>query len=450
MEMLKTKTHQKLNVLDILLKNWNLNNKIFLGLILLLPSAGIAQDFYNMAQFARHQNLGTARNMGAGGAFSPLGNDFSAIHSNPAGVGVFRRPQTDISLGFSGYSQQTLSGSNAYDHRGGTSTIPNFGSVNVLSEERNSQSNFAFSYNQLSSFNNQFRAQDATVVQGVFFDDSLSVRSAGYLGEMGLTWGGHTNRKWYYGIGVGIPIGRFEEEYNSDYIEGLDNDIGIQIIDEFQIVNFIGINAKFGLIYRPIPALRLSFAAHTPSVMSANGEIAFVEFVDNIPNIPDTEIDGRDFNYRYNMTLPGRINTGVAYVFGKYGLITADYEFSDARAGNFRSRMISYDATNERIRDNLAAIHQVRSGVEARFQNFFLRGGYSYSTSGFAANFQNSGVHGIHGGAGFRTKNFAMDMAVVNFSQENNRIFPVSPVALSPINSTRSQTYFMLSATFMR
>lgn len=424
-----------------------MNIRLFVSL-LILPLSMYAQDFYSMAQFARFQNLGTARNMAAGGAFSPLGNDFSAIHTNPAGVGVFRKPSWDVTLGFSTFNQTSNSFLNNNKVNGATATISNIGFVNVLSEERNSQQNFAFSFTQWTSFDNELRGRDAAVFGNETFDDSLSIISSGYMGEIGLTYGGHSNSKIYYGIGVGIPIGRLDESYYSDrFVPETNGDL---IISENSGVNFIGINLKAGLIYRPIPALRLSLAAHTPSTIAATGEMRFSYLVNNISGL-ENEVTppGTDFNYRYNFTLPARINGGAAYVFNKLGLITFDYEYSQALMANFRSRIRSYDDINQDIVDNLAGIHQLRSGIEVRLNNFFLRGGYSFSTSGFNDAFQNSNIQGIHTGAGFRSKYFWMDFAVVNFTQNSNRFLPNlgQPFAIS---TDRSQTYFMISATFLR
>jgi hypothetical protein len=425
-----------------------MNIRLFVSL-LILPFSIFAQDSYNMAQFARSQNLGTARNMAAGGAFSPLGNDFSAIHVNPAGVGVFRKPSWDVTLGFSTFSQTSRSQLNGnVDLNGATATISNIGFVNVLSEERNSQQNFAFSFTQWTSFNNELQGRDAAVFNEGTFDDSLKIISSGYMGEIGLTYGGHTKRKFYYGIGVGIPIGRLQENFFSDLL--VPETGGRSIIAENSGVSFIGINLKGGIIYRPIPSLRLSLAAHTPSSIAATGEIGFDYLTTNVPGLPEVDIPpATDFNYRYNFTLPARFNAGAAFVYQKLGLITFDYEFSNPMTGSFRSRSVSYDGVNQDIVDNLTGIHQLRSGVEVRLKNFFLRGGYSYSTSGFIDDFDNSGIQGIHTGAGFRSKNFWMDFAVVNFTQNSNRFLPNLGQPFG-ISTDRSQTYFMISATFLR
>ena len=55
-----------------------------------------AQDIYKVEQFSGEDLNGTARFVGMGGAMNALGADLSAIGTNPASIGLFRR--NDVSL----------------------------------------------------------------------------------------------------------------------------------------------------------------------------------------------------------------------------------------------------------------------------------------------------------------------------------------------------------------
>ena len=63
----------------------------------MLPAA--AQETYENAKIGWSDLNGTARYVGMGGAMEALGADISTIGTNPAGIGLFRKSQANISLG---------------------------------------------------------------------------------------------------------------------------------------------------------------------------------------------------------------------------------------------------------------------------------------------------------------------------------------------------------------
>ena len=54
-----------------------------------------AQDY---ARLGERTILGTARYIGMGGAMSAIGGDPSAVHDNPAGLGLYRRTEVMLTL----------------------------------------------------------------------------------------------------------------------------------------------------------------------------------------------------------------------------------------------------------------------------------------------------------------------------------------------------------------
>ena len=72
--------------------------KTYFTFALLLASASMmAQTVYTNAELSSTSDvIGTARYVGMGGALGALGADISAIGSNPAAIGMYRR--SDIAL----------------------------------------------------------------------------------------------------------------------------------------------------------------------------------------------------------------------------------------------------------------------------------------------------------------------------------------------------------------
>ena len=75
---------------------FSMKRKYFLYAFALTVLPLQAQDIYKVEQFSGEDLNGTARFVGMGGAMNALGADLSAIGTNPASIGLFRR--NDVSL----------------------------------------------------------------------------------------------------------------------------------------------------------------------------------------------------------------------------------------------------------------------------------------------------------------------------------------------------------------
>ncbi len=65
---------------------------------MVIPFIADAQSAIDGFRFSQPDLKGTARYMGMGGAFGALGGDLSAISTNPAGIGVYRRNELGITM----------------------------------------------------------------------------------------------------------------------------------------------------------------------------------------------------------------------------------------------------------------------------------------------------------------------------------------------------------------
>ena len=66
---------------------------IIITLMLSAITFTFAQGSYEAFRFSQIDYMGTARYMGAGGAFSAVGAEFSAVNVNPAAIGVFKKSE---------------------------------------------------------------------------------------------------------------------------------------------------------------------------------------------------------------------------------------------------------------------------------------------------------------------------------------------------------------------
>lgn len=123
-----------------------------------LPLLAEAQSAIDAYRFSQPDMKGTARFMSMGGAFGALGGDLSAISSNPAGLGVYRRSEIGISMDFD--FQSATSETQGYKNKQNQTKFPlsNVGGVvsfNLYNKVM-PNINLAFTYNRAASFNARY------------------------------------------------------------------------------------------------------------------------------------------------------------------------------------------------------------------------------------------------------------------------------------------------------
>ena len=234
------------------------------------------------------------------------------------------------------------------------------------------------------------------------------LQSRGSAGEFSFAFGFNFNNIVYLGASLDIQsIQRQQTIYYNEYInyEGTTPDATeypYQLRD-FQFdqtisVDGSGVGAKFGVVVRPIEALRIGLAVHTPtyysmayrysaslssSALSAgdnpygwNVVNGYVYADENTPTLQD----GGD--YRWEFTTPTRLLAGISYTIGKYAVVSADYEYCASRSLKWNYTPASTGYTNETFADNLKGTHAVRGGIEAKPMPWFaVRVGGGYRSS---------------------------------------------------------------------
>lgn len=134
----------------------NKRNILFAGAVLACRLI-TAQTPYMNENYMQADLIGSARYVGMGGALGALGADMSAISSNPAAIGLFRR--SDLSGTFSVLTQGNKPDLNAdmthmsFDQLGFVYTTP-------VKEKTLKYLNFALNYQKKANFNHSFIADN--------------------------------------------------------------------------------------------------------------------------------------------------------------------------------------------------------------------------------------------------------------------------------------------------
>lgn len=220
-------------------------------------------------------------------------------------------------------------------------------------------------------------------------------KERGYQAEYAISVGANYDDKFYFGATLGIQSIHYKSfSYYTEWVVGdqIDSKLKGFTFDQDFVTSGTGVNFKFGMIYRPIPAIRIGAAIHTPTYYSLDAYArngVYSEFVE----LPfEGASSGNDLkygmdaitDYTYKLKTPWRVMGSIATVLGQRAIISADYEYVDYTSAKFTNNGSGneYLATNEAIKTIYKGTHNFRAGAEYRFSSIFcLRGGYSYSAS---------------------------------------------------------------------
>jgi len=439
-------------------------------LIWALPYLIFAQNEIDALRYSFTTHGGTARYQAMSGAFGALGADFSCLSTNPAGIGTFKKSRVMFSPVFMMNSADASYKNTIYSEGNAFTNVSNFGLIINLKpyEEDNSEWNsvaFGFGYNKLRNFNNDFTIKgynensslldqfmlnsDGTLADNLWEPEWLAYdtylidyfegpndpklqyihpyfnfynqyqkktsKSTGGIGEYVFSLGGNYANKFQIGITFGIQNARyknisvFTEESDStdlasfDYTEKLET-------------KGTGYNFKFGMIYRPKEFIRFGLAFHTPTFFKLKDLYSYemnshFRTLDNNNNYDYFSASESDFESNYEIYTPWRAISSIAIVMGRFGIISADYEYLNY--GNARMRSEEYDYTD--INNNIKNIYKsgsnLRVGGEIRIAPVFLRGGISYYGSPTSTQYNALGaMQGYSLGIGLQTENVFIDM----------------------------------------
>ena len=453
-----------------------------------------SQNSSDALRYSRVFYNGTARFQGLGGAFGAIGADFSSIATNPAGLGLYTSSEFTISPYFR--MENSSSDFNMETNRDNNLNIgmEDLGLVFHLSGSDKSSSSFkgfniGFGMNRQNDLNNRvfmegINKKNSLLNQYVdilnntpggvtpqmindqypfdialaynnnliFFDtvnhrymndarnggliQSKTVTTEGSINEYDFAFGANYNDRLYIGVTIGIPVIRYSE--NTQYRE-IKNDTAVHY---FRSMTFnqqletrgTGINFKIGLIYRPADWVRIGAAIHTPTYYGNMRDVwssdmtGELDFGTNSASSPLGSFD-------YQLTTPFRAIGSVAFIIGKFGLISGEYEYVNYSQSSFYASDASFSDVNTAIKNKYKSPVNVRFGTEWRIQKFRLRGGFGYYGSPYQSSNNTLEMYVASLGWGYRAKHFFVDMTY-QWTQTKEDYYFYDPVYVDPSQNT--------------
>lgn len=418
--------------------------RLLLLIALSVPLLVQAQSDVEALRYSMLDLGGTARFIGAGGAFTGLGGDFSSISQNPAGLGVFRKseffftPEFDLNSTSSRFFENDFSEGKLNFNVNGFGFVFNKDHYSGRSTKRTNgwvATNFAFGYNRIANFNNRFEfsginpnnslldryaldaqgirpsqvfssqpygaglAYEAYLIDPLFPDTTNYIgrapfggvsqtqqfRSRGAIDEWTVSMAANVSNRFFIGATLGIPNLRYIQRSSYSEFDVADT---IPAFDNFTLderleTRATGINAKIGILAYLTDNIRVGAAVHTPTFFRMRDQFFSIMF-SNVENAT-YEIESPNGSFMYNLVTPWRAMLGVSAVFPGIGFLSADYEYVDYSNSSFRFDRIGDQAfeteLNNSIDNKYQGVHIIRFGGEYVYEMYRFRAGFNHHTA---------------------------------------------------------------------
>lgn len=416
-------------------------------MVALLAASSIAQaqDTYLTDRLTATDDIdGTARYVGMGGALGALGADMSAISSNPAALGLYRK--SDISMTFGAYIPQNTNGWNSGHDRSNyeklaRASFDQLGFVwsTKLDDDNLKFLNIGFNYQKKANYNLGFYADNLNLgglsqmdqiaelasegydtdynLAGMAVDhEFLSKDATGYYnpyrGQEGyytrhqrgsmqaydLNVSFNVNDRFYAGATIGFENGNYfswssYSELNQDVLGSL----GDYTLYNDRKVDAMGLNAKLGVIGRPIEdnPFRIGLTLETPTWYRMKQSTLY-DLTDDVLHQRTNTLESY-IEYTVRTPWRGRLSLGstvdkflawgVEYEYANMAKTAMGYpSYDDDGYHNFFANSKDH-AMNQLTKRVMRGQHTVRAGIEAKpIDALAIRVGYNFVSNRYKDN----------------------------------------------------------------
>lgn len=404
---------------------------------------GLTLEYNNYNSMARYLNLNTtgtrdALNVNQAGAvfhiptYRPKGSDLEkGWISFDFGLGYNRNADFGNMMVYSGTNP-----SNSIADYFAELATKNFGSPNTLSLgslERMAYDDYLIGYDSNGDY--YFPETDVNNVQ------TKTDERRGGQSQINMAFAGNYSNKLYLGLNLGfarlnyISESNFTEKgynvteasnYQTSYLQDQDT-------------KGRGFNAKLGLIYRPIPNIRIGASYETPTWYTIDDSYTEVLKTKHVKAGLENTNSPENYSFTYKLRTPSKLSLGLGIILGDFGLLSADMDAVDYSKINFRSidnndLGIIYD-NNSDVINNYKKAYNYRIGAEFKLDQIMIRGGYGIQGNPYKnlddKQFQ---TKTLSGGLGYRYKNYYFDLTY----QQNSFNSDLKPYQLADNSGPRA------------
>ncbi len=438
---------------------------------------------------------GTARNQAIGGAGASLGGEFSSLFINPAGLGFYKTNdfaltpsyalknyktsyrsgnaksnETDFNLAASGFlfsapsdakavksvtfaiginKAADFSGHVYYKGQNNTSSYSEKYLEELVNDNVTDPNSAArdYPYGSSLAFNTYLidtvQAADGTVAGyrsvanpsfGLLQENTIN--TSGGITDLALGTGVNLKEKWFFGATVTFPFLNYNRDASykeSDLSGDANNNFNYFESNETLRTKGVGINAKLGVIYKPVEYVRLGLAVHTPTFYQLTDTYSAEVITDlegyggaGIKHQSSIDVSGSQLESKYNLVTPLKIMASASYVFREVedvqkqkGFVTADVEYINYKGSSFSAvdntdgsgAKEYYSSLNKTIDNLYKGAINVRLGGEVKFNTIMFRLGGAYYGNPYKN--EKADMVKVSGGLGYRNKGVFIDLTYV-------------------------------------
>jgi len=462
-----------------------------------------AQTIADAYTFSTNMSLGTARGQALGGAVGALGGEVSAIYVNPATIGFFRNRDLSVTLAWQNVKTANYYIGNRNDDQRNNLKFDNFTLMMRSDDKSKPKTVFAIGVNRINSFNENVFYQgnssisqsinyalkadvaiyypidpkntsDPDVIHGaglayqtylingyhengvsgyrsaaeaadhsILVNQSHNIRTSGGTNELSFVLGKQRSEQLSLGGTVNVDFIKKEERsiWTETNINPLAADLNYFQITKLTKTDGIGINLKFGAVYKPVQQLNLGLTLQSPTWYGINvnyqsdmltetkshGQVT----ASSIYAIDDSTMSKPD-RFNYNVTTPWKATASAVLLINAAnsadqlsGFISADYEFNDYTAMKLKyGTSLENRYHGQDVKNTYTSTGNVRLGGELRYQLFALRLGYAY----YGNPYKNRTIEGARtyysGGIGYRANGYYFDLSLITGGNQQRKQLP--------------------------
>lgn len=213
---------------------------------------------------------------------------------------------------------------------------------------------------------------------------ALVLREKGSITDYDIAFGLEANEAMHFGAVLTLSSQNYE--LSSFYQEFLRENTLLTLQNTKSISGFGG-RLGLGFLYEPTDGLRLGASIYTPTFYTV--KTSFQAHSKGIYKGDSGEVGIPRDATTYSLRSPWRFGISGAYFVGRYGFLSADYEYtggalrlSNNTYNEYDNSEAGFEVDNAHLKANFGGTHTLRLGAEVMIgSRIALRGGYRYSTS---------------------------------------------------------------------
>ena len=465
--------------------------KIFLIVLILNSISVFAQNEIDALRYSKDGIFGTAKFTSMGGSFGALGGDFSNLHFNPAGLGLYQNSEVFISPSMhlnkvKSYYTQKIESEKV------DLSISNLGIIfsSPIKNKNWNRINFGIGISTLNSYDQDITIQgqnkfnsladkildlangnyinelddfygypgfmtyliDTTVGVGdngqYFLNINGStnktqrkiISSSGNKNELVFSFASSMNDKLYIGTTFGFPIINYNESSKYSEFDFDESQNALKSYDLKQNLSVYGqgVNLKLGIIARVNQYTNLGLSLQSPTLFNIE-ETFYTEIV--------TYTDSNRYNwnspynyFEYELLTPAKIIFSGSTRIKNILLINADFEVINYSYANLSSENAEFINENTSIDSLFIQSQNIRLGADvdlgkivSEFKGVKLRTGIALNGKIYESTIDNFSSENYSFGIGTNNNFYFLDLSyILHKSKDSHNLY--SEDLINPVN----------------